>query len=143
MSVQTFAAPQAPLSSGPGRASLSGRAVLIVEDEMFIACDIAYGVEDAGGSVVGPASTVEDALALLATHEIHGAILDVNLLDGDVTPVLQRLVRDGVAVIVNTGTARPWDMERHYPFVPVFTKPTEPETLAEALAGQIDGAPVR
>ena len=126
-----------------GAASLSGLPVLIAEDEMFIAHDIAHGVEEAGGVVVGPASTVEDALTLLGTHEIGGAILDVNLLDGDVTPVLERLVQDGVAVVVNTGTARPWEMEEVYPSVPVFTKPTEPGTLAGALAERIGADPLR
>ena len=131
------------LTNAASLSPLFGLPVLIAEDEMFIAYDIAYGVEEAGGTVVGPASTVEDALALLQTHEVGGAILDVNLLDGDVTPVLQRLVQGGVAVIVNTGTARPWEMEKHYPSVPVFTKPTEPERLAEALADRIGAAPAR
>ena len=137
--MQTSAARDAAAGAPP----LSGRPILIAEDEMFIAHDIAYGVEEAGGMVLGPVSTVEDALTLLRTHDVGGAILDVNLLDGDVTPVLQRLVRDGVAVIVNTGTARPWEMEKHFPTVPVFTKPTEPETLTEALADRIGAAPVR
>ena len=119
-----------------GGAPLAGQRVLVVEDEMFVAYDIAYGIEDAGGTVVGPAPTVEEAMELIGERPT-GAILDVNLLDGDVTPVLERLVESGVPAVVNTGTARPWEMETVFPSVPVFTKPTDPEILTVALGREI------
>lgn len=118
-------------------APLAGERVLVVEDEMFVAQDIAYGVQDAGGAVIGPVPTVEEAMELMEEGPT-GAILDVNLLDGDVTPVLERLVRLGVPAVVNTGTARPWEMESEFPSVPVFTKPTDPEVLADALRQAVE-----
>ena len=45
------------MGHNPG-AALSERRVLIVEDEPFIAFDIADAIEGAGGVVVGPAATV-------------------------------------------------------------------------------------
>ena len=43
----------------------------------------ALAIEDAGGKVVGPTASCEEALALLGTAEVAAAILDVNLVDGD------------------------------------------------------------
>jgi hypothetical protein len=60
--------------------------VLVAEDQPFIALDLALAVEDAGGKVVGPAASCEEALALLATGIVGAAILDVNLVDGAVRP---------------------------------------------------------
>ena len=47
---------------------LAGLKVLIVEDEPFIALDLAFGVEDAGGIPLGPASSVAQALKLIEDH---------------------------------------------------------------------------
>ena len=57
--------------------------ILVVEDESVIAQDIAWIVEnEAGYSVAGIASTVDEALAIIAKGELDGAILDANL-DGE------------------------------------------------------------
>ena len=111
---------------------LTARTVLICEDEPLIAYDIASGIEDAGGTVVGPFAAVADAMAALDEAKPDYATLDVNLLDGDVTPVLLRLAEAGVPMVVNTGTKLPEvanDLQ-----VPVFIKPTEPGELIAALA---------
>ena len=63
-------------------------AVLIVEDNFLIAISLAEAVQDAGGTVVGPASTTTEALSLLDQHQVRAAILDVDLADRDVEPVL-------------------------------------------------------
>ena len=65
--------------------------VLIVEDEPFIAWDLAQAVESAGGVVIGPAATVAQALALVDASVLEGAILDVHLPDGHIGPVLESL----------------------------------------------------
>ncbi|MBO0906269.1 response regulator [Jiella sonneratiae] len=104
---------------------------------MFIAQDIAFAVQDAGGEVVGPFSTVQEALDHLGNEPVTAAILDVNLLDGDITPVLKSLVELERPVVVNTGTIRPWEMEGEFPSVPIFSKTTDPEILIEELTRQI------
>ena len=60
-------------------------------------------IEDAGGIVVGPASTTTEALAFLDQQDVRAAILDVNLADRDIEPVLSRCVAAGVAVVIHTG----------------------------------------
>ena len=107
--------------------------VLVVEDEVFIAFDLAYAVEQAGGITVGPASTVAQALTLIAKGGIHAAILDVNLPDGHIGPVLEALPPD-LAVVVHTGVGLPSDIRARFPHVPVFLKPTPPAELTAHLA---------
>jgi len=46
---------------------LNHESVLVAEDQFFIALDLALAVEDAGGKVVGPAASCEEALTFLAT----------------------------------------------------------------------------
>lgn len=75
---------------------LTDISILVVEDEPFVALDIAMEIEDAGGKVIGPAPSVAAAIELLKKEEVHGAILDVHLLDGDVDPVASQLSWLGV-----------------------------------------------
>ncbi len=112
--------------------SLSNAHVLIVEDEAFVALDLALSVEDAGGTVVGPAGTLEEALALLRS-EISGAILDVHLPDGDVGPVLLELIARGVPVLVQTGGGLPTRLRDAYPDLVVLPKPNDPARLVARL----------
>ena len=67
---------------------LAGLRVLIVEDEPFIALDLAFGVEEAGGVPLGPASSVAQALRLIENELPDAAIVDVDLPDGKIGPVL-------------------------------------------------------
>lgn len=117
--------------SGAGAPSPAPR-VLIVEDEPFIALDLAIGVEDAGGVPVGPASTVAEALELIAETPPAAAIVDVDLPDGNIGPVLERL-RPAVPVVVHTGVGLPADLKDRHPEVPVFSKPTRPDDLVGCL----------
>lgn len=88
--------------------------ILIAEDEPFVALDLAIAVENAGGVPVGPAGSVREALALIASSEV-AAILDVNLSDGDVFPAIQVLIdrsipsssRRGSQRLPNSGPATP------------------------------------
>lgn len=60
---------------------LTGRRVLIAEDEPILALDRALSIEEARGEVVGPVATVAEALAMLAAGWVEAAILDVHLAD--------------------------------------------------------------
>ena len=115
-----------------GLPDLAGIRVLICEDEPMIGYDIAMTVEEAGGSPIGPFASVADALHALADGMPDGAILDVNLIDGDVTPVLVKLFEGGVPLVVNTGTRIPEELESMD--VRVFIKPTKPEVLIRCIA---------
>lgn len=113
---------------------LNGALVLLAEDEPFIAMDVALAIEDAGGIVVGPASSVKEALALIEARPIAAAILDVNLIDGDVTPVAEAIIRLGIPAIFQSGIGLPPALSARYPYLEVYTKPWMAEALVERLA---------
>ena len=115
-------------------AALAGRQVLIVEDEPFIAFDLADAIEEAGGIVVGPAMSVKMALALVECGNVEAAILDVNLPDGDVGPVIAALKTKGILLLVHTGAGLTPGLLAQYPDLRVFAKPTPPPLLASMVA---------
>ena len=114
--------------------SLQGRHILLVEDEYYIACAMQLGLEDAGAQVVGPAAFVGDALALLDSEPVDGAVLDVNLVDEKVFPVAQALTTRGIPFIFATGYAAS-DLPPAWRHVPRCEKPVDPATVARALLG--------
>lgn len=59
--------------------SLAGKKVLVVEDEAITALMIEGALLDEGANVIGPAYTVQQALALLRQHTPDVATLDMNL----------------------------------------------------------------
>ncbi len=87
----------------PGQA-LAIDTILIVEDDVFISMDAADAVARAGVNVITTES-VRDALEILDTEHISGAILDFQVRDGAVTPIVQRLRRNGIPFRIVSGSA--------------------------------------
>ncbi len=56
-----------------------GLRVLIVEDEYFIAREIADALQHGGAMVVGPAGNLEKALHIIGKTDVDVAVLDINL----------------------------------------------------------------
>lgn len=112
---------------------LNRPAILVVEDEPFIAMDVALAVEDAGGEVIGPAASISEALELLINRNPCGAILDVNLPDGDVTPVVECLVSRGVPLVIQTGIGLPSALAARFPDLVVVIKPVMVTDLVRRL----------
>lgn len=114
--------------------NLEHRRILVVEDEVFVALDVAATVEDAHGTVIGPVGTVKKAIELIDRQDVDAAILDVNLADGDLEPILERLRSRNIFVVVHTGGGMPAHVAARYPEVPVFRKPVPPYVLTRTLA---------
>ena len=74
--------------------SLSGRSVLVMEDNPVLAADLVLLLEDAGARVIGPFRYLAEGLARLDAGLPDAALLDVELVDGKVLPLAERL-RDG------------------------------------------------
>ena len=108
--------------------------ILIVEDEPLIALQLKALVEDVGGKVIGPVGSVRGAMELLQTEVVAAAILDIQLTDGDVTPVAQALAAREVPVILQSGLNPPLALKRLFPDVIVHKKPVSGDFLIERLA---------
>lgn len=117
---------------------LTGSLVLVAEDQIFIALDLAMAVEDAGGEVAGPVASVENALALIETLPITAAILDYNLTDGDVTSVATLLLDANIPIIIQSGVGIPPELAMRFPDLVVFIKPYVAADLISKLAVLID-----
>ena len=113
---------------------LKGSLVLVAEDQIFIAMDLALAVEDAGGEVAGPVASVENALALIETRPITAAILDYNLTDGDITPVVMLLLDANIPTIIQSGVGIPPELAMRFPDLVVYIKPYDAADLISKLA---------
>jgi DNA-binding NtrC family response regulator len=113
---------------------ISGLRVLVVDDESVVAFDIGEMIREAEGEVVGPFASVREARAILKDNAaIDAAVLDVNLKDGKITPVLESLRARGIPTVVYTGGTVPEDVRRRHPDLISLTKPVRPARLIAEL----------
>lgn len=82
---------------------LKGKRILVVEDEALIAVMVEDMLAEMGSEVVGPAATIEQALALARAEEIDGAVLDVNVRGERIDPVAEALALRGIPMLFATG----------------------------------------
>ncbi|MDB5316983.1 MAG: hypothetical protein JWO24_2827 [Rhodospirillales bacterium] len=111
---------------------LSGKSILVVEDEQLVAMLIEDALLDAGATVLGPAATVEEALALLLESTPDAAVMDMNLCGHMATPVADRLAALGVPFLVATGYGVDGLPPSHAE-APVLAKPFDPNELISQL----------
>lgn len=111
-----------------------GRHVLLVEDEVLIALDTADILTEAGYTVVGPATTVEQAIALSNGTALAAAVLDVNLNGTLVWPAAEHLTRQGVPIVLLSGFGASLDVPASLQAAPRFGKPIRAPELVGALA---------
>ena len=111
--------------------------IMIVEDEYWTAIDMATEVADRGGTVIGPLSSLSEAVTLL--HEEQrpdAAILDVNLRGADVFPFADMLVQRDIPFVFATGYGKDV-LPKRFAHVPHLEKPlvvTKCVEMALALA---------
>ncbi|WP_139166021.1 response regulator [Paracoccus tibetensis] len=80
--------------------------VIVLEQQRVVALDIAQAFEAAGAEVVGIASTVECAIALIAAAGVvDGAILDLDFRIEATCLVADELKRRGIPFVLLTGMA--------------------------------------
>jgi CheY-like chemotaxis protein len=82
---------------------LSGRRILVVEDEMLILMMIEDMLADMGCQSVTTAATVNQAISLIEERDFDAAMLDVNLTGDNSRPVADALAARGVPFFFSTG----------------------------------------
>ena len=80
-------------------------------------------MRDCGAQVVGPALSLDEAVALLETNEIDAAVLDVNLLGQSAMPLADLCAQRGIPFVFTTGYDRS-DLDGHAG-APRFQKPVD------------------
>ncbi|HKW49284.1 MAG TPA: response regulator [Gemmatimonadaceae bacterium] len=114
---------------------MSGRRILIIEDEHMLAKALSRALQETGADVVGMAATVEQALALLeATPDVDGALVDINLRGVRAYSVADALAGRGVPFVFTTGYSSATIPDR-YRNITVLQKPYEAQEIIGALFG--------
>jgi CheY-like chemotaxis protein len=111
----------------------SNRRVLLVEDEMLVAWLIEDMLADLGCAVIGPASSVNQALAMIDAEAIDAAVLDLNLNGQMGYPVADALAAHGVPFVISTGYDKD-TLPDDYRACPVLQKPIHRSELSDTLA---------
>jgi CheY-like chemotaxis protein len=116
---------------------LRGVQLLIVEDEYLLARDMADYFESIGVQIVGPAGTVSDALALINSHEVQVAVLDINLRNERVYPVAEMLTQKQIPFVFASGYGSELEPQA-YEDIPRCIKPVDFAVLSKDLGIQLE-----
>lgn len=114
---------------------LSGRSVLVVDEQVFVSMDIATTFEDAGVLVL-PAYNLPEALGVLKSQPVSAAIVDFGTHDAEAHILCAALTKRTVPFIVHSA----WD--RHYcAGAMVIQKLANPAVLVDAVCFLLDDSP--
>ena len=110
----------------------AGAAILVVENDCFIAFDLENILVAAGYRVLGSVGTYDKAVRLVASTCPQVAIVDYRLDGGNSGVKLAQQLRTlGTKIIYMTGSAE--EVRRADPGAEVLAKPFEPGDLLEAI----------
>jgi len=117
---------------------LSGKRILVAEDEYLIATEVADVLEGLGCLVLGPASHLGEATSLARHSCLDGAVLDV-LLNGETSaPLANLLRRQDVPFFVVSGFGRS-DLPAELSQAPYLGKPFDKAHLWRAIMSAFGG----
>jgi CheY-like chemotaxis protein len=85
---------------------LAGKHFLVVEDEMLVALALSAGLQDAGAEVVASTGSASEAIAIIESQSLDGALLDANLKGRPVDDIAAALTRRNVPFVFVTGYGR-------------------------------------
>jgi CheY-like chemotaxis protein len=111
---------------------LSGRRVLIIEDESMVTMLIEDTLADIGCEVAGTASRLDEARKKASSLCFDVVILDVNLNGRHTYAVAEILIRRGIPFLFATGYDN-LDLPEPFRDVPILAKPFRERDLEEAL----------
>jgi len=116
-----------------GESYLQGLRILVVEDMLLVAEVIEEELRDRGCRVVGPAARLEQGLALAASAELDGALLDVNLAGERCFPIADELTKRSIPYAFLTGYGES-GIPSQYHLAPRLVKPFQPQVLIDLVA---------
>ncbi|MFN3688652.1 response regulator [Salinarimonas sp.] len=112
---------------------------LVVEDEYFIADDLAQALVQAGVEVVGPVGDTEEALRVAERERLDGAVLDISLHGKMVFAASQLLRARGIPIVFATGFAQSM-LPPEFADVPLWEKPFDADALARWMRTDLSAA---
>jgi CheY-like chemotaxis protein len=111
--------------------------ILLVEDEFLVAAEMTEEVRDLGLDVVGPCSSVEEAIAAIQSADIDAALVDINLGGTWAYPIADELLARNVPFAFTTGYDQASILDR-YEHVPRVSKPVPARILRNMIQTVLD-----
>jgi len=111
--------------------SLTSKRVLLVEDAPLEALDYGERLRLAGAEIIGPVSSVREALTCIRCNKIDIAVLDHALLDGNSTRLQEALERRSIPYVIVTGY--PSVLVRRSIKQAILAKPVSSDVLSKTL----------
>src|SRR5690606_7244993 len=111
---------------------LRGKRILLVEDEAFIAMEIEAQLVAAGCEVIGPATTIDEAMHLVSSAAFEAALLDANLGGHPVDGSAAALTQKNIPFAFATGYGRE-GLPLSFREAPVLSQPFGPDELLSTL----------
>jgi DNA-binding LytR/AlgR family response regulator len=112
----------------------TGRSILIVEDEYFLADDLANEFARLGADIIGPLCDVANAIEFLTSGtRMDAALLDINVRNELIFPLARALRQHNIPFVFTTGYDRDW-VSPEFSDVPLCEKPLDIATVAGRLA---------
>ncbi len=121
-------------------AGLSDLRILIVEDEYYLADDLARALKAEGAEVVGPVGSLAEAADMVDRERFDCAILDMNLRGDMAFPIADRLDQAGIPFLIATGYNSASLPER-FNDVRRVEKPFNPEEVTAAIPSLLGSTP--
>lgn len=113
--------------------------ILVVEDENYQAMEMAWMIEDAGYSVVGPEASVEATRRVLAQQRVDLALLDV-VLGGETVFPISRLLDSLRTPFIFVTACSPAALPAEYQARPLLAKPYKPDVLVSFIQATLKNA---
>lgn len=135
--VVTAAMPIAPRQTSTELRPLTGKTVLLVEDQALIAMDLEDVLRQLGAANVVSSPSIPSALAALSRGVPDCAVLDLNLAGETSTEIADRLLSHAVPFIFATGYREAGMIPDRFRDIPVVRKPISAATLSEKLVAAI------
>ncbi len=119
---------------------VSGKKVLVIEDELLVAMGLEDTLSTLGCVVVGPVTTLEDAIALSPTVEADAAILDVNMRGQEIFPAARILAARGIPLIFCSGSVSCGPLPDGFAHMMQLPKPYTDRAVRDAVCALLASA---
>ncbi len=107
--------------------------ILVAEDELIMGFDLCDTVAEAGYEVEGPHAGISSAMLAFQKDKPDLAILDVQLDDGIVFPLAEKLSAENVPIIFHSGMDVKSEVASRFPNAKTLSKPCPPNALLDAV----------
>ncbi len=117
-----------------GLAPADRRRIIIVDDNYAVADGLKWALEVDGHEVPAMASTIEDALTLVAETQCDVAILDLDLSGESIEPVARALRARSIPFMFITGFGDVVELAADLSQAPRLEKPADPDEILATIA---------